>query len=334
MIVLESTSDEHEHEHDKMTIAIRADGITRKFGALTAVSEVTFTIEKGEIFGFLGPNGSGKSTMIRILCGLLQPSSGRAELDGLDVVAQTEEIKRRIGYMSQRFSLYEDLTVEENIDFYGAIYGLSKTALALRRRAVVDLVGLDDRLEQLAATLSGGYKQRLALACCLLHEPKIIFLDEPTAGIDPVARREIWDLLFRLAAEGTTLFVTTHYMDEAERCSQVAYIYLSKLIAIGRPQDLKRLPEITPVGCAWLEVTSDDATQLLPLLRRHGDVVDATIFGEAIHALVRQPTDAAALIEFAHQRGAHEVQCRAVPPSLEDVFVALTRLRRSAAEGR
>jgi len=172
------------------------------------------------------------------------------------------------------------------------------------------------------------------LACCLLHQPKIIFLDEPTAGIDPVARREIWDLLFRLAAEGTTLFVTTHYMDEAERCSQVAYIYLSKLIAIGRPQDLKRLPEITPEGCAWVEITSGDATQLLPLLRRHSDVVDATIFGEAIHALVRQPTDPAALIEFARERGAANVACRAVPPSLEDVFVSLTRLRRSAAEGR
>ena len=317
-----------------MTIAIKAEGITRKFGALTAVSDVSFAIEKGEIFGFLGPNGSGKSTMIRILCGLLQPTSGRAELDGLDVVTATEEIKKRIGYMSQRFSLYEDLTVAENIDFYGAIYGLNAANLAVRRRAVVDLVGLDDRLEQMAATLSGGYKQRLALACSLLHEPRIVFLDEPTAGIDPVARREIWDLLFRLAADGTTLFVTTHYMDEAERCSQVAYIYLSKLIAIGRPQDLKRLPEITPDGCAWVEVSSDDATQLLPLLRRHPDVVDATIFGEAIHALVRQRTRPAALIDFALQQGAVNVACRAVPPSLEDVFVSLTRLRRSATEGR
>jgi len=317
-----------------MTIAIKAEGITRKFGALTAVSDVSFAIERGEIFGFLGPNGSGKSTMIRILCGLLQPTSGRAELDGLDVVNQTEEIKKRIGYMSQRFSLYEDLTVAENIDFYGAIYGLSATELAVRRRAVVDLVGLDDRLEQMAATLSGGYKQRLALACSLLHQPNIVFLDEPTAGIDPVARREIWDLLFRLAAEGTTLFVTTHYMDEAERCSQVAYIYLAKLIAIGRPQDLKRLEGITPEGCAWVEVTSDDSTRLLPLLRRHDDVVDATIFGEAIHALVRQPTGPAALVDFARQQGALQVACRAVPPSLEDVFVSLTRLRRSATEGR
>ncbi len=309
-----------------MSIVIKAEGRTKKFGALTAVDRVDLEIEAGEIFGFLGPNGSGKSTVIRMLCGLLQPTAGRAQLDGLDIVKQTEEIKKRIGYMSQRFSLYEDLTVEENIDFYGAIYGLSKSDMATRRRTVVDLAGLEGRMEQLAATLSGGYKQRLALACSLLHDPRIVFLDEPTAGIDPVARREIWDLLFRLAAEGTTLFVTTHYMDEAERCSRVAYIYLSKLIAMGRPQDLKRLPELTPDDSSWFEITSDDATQLLPLVRQHPAVLDATIFGEAIHALARRGTDAAALQEYFHQQDG--VKVRAVPPSLEDVFVTLTRLRR------
>jgi ABC-type multidrug transport system ATPase subunit len=314
-----------------MGVVIKAEGLTKKFGALTAVDHVSFAIEAGEIFGFLGPNGSGKSTVIRMLCGLLRPSAGRAELAGMDVVRQTEEIKTRIGYMSQRFSLYEDLTVEENIDFYGAIYGLDRADMALRRRAIVDLVGLEGRMEQLAATLSGGYKQRLALACCLLHDPKIIFLDEPTAGIDPVARREIWDLLFRLAAAGTTLFVTTHYMDEAERCSRVAYIYLSQLIALGRPQELKRLPELTPDDSSWFEITSEDATQLLPLVRRHPNVLDATIFGEAIHALARRGTDAAALTDhFSGQIGT-PVRCRSVPPSLEDVFVTLTRLRRNSA---
>ena len=178
---------------------IKTEGLTKKFGRLVAVDDVSLDIEAGEIFGFLGPNGSGKSTVIRMLCGLLQPSAGRAQLDSLDVVRQTEEVKRRIGYMSQRFSLYEDLTVQENIDFYGSIYGLGRSQLDGRRRMIVDLVGMEDRLEQLAGTLSGGYKQRLALACSLLHQPKILFLDEPTAGIDPVARREIWDLLFRLA---------------------------------------------------------------------------------------------------------------------------------------
>ena len=317
-----------------MSIVIKAEGLTRKFGALTAVDDVNLAIEAGEIFGFLGPNGSGKSTVIRMLCGLLRPTAGRAELAGFDIVKQTEEIKKRIGYMSQRFSLYEDLTVEENIDFYGAIYGLSEPDMVVRRHKVVDLIGLDGRMEQLAATLSGGYKQRLALACALLHEPEILFLDEPTAGIDPVARREIWDLLFRLAAEGTTLFVTTHYMDEAERCARVAYIYLSKLIALGRPQDLKRLPEITPDGSRWFEITSDDATQLLPQLRQHPAVVDATIFGEAVHALARRGTDAAALENYFKQQGDQSVGCRAVPPSLEDVFVALTRIHRDHAKGR
>jgi ABC-type multidrug transport system ATPase subunit len=317
-----------------MSVVIKADGLSKKFGALTAVDNVSFEIEAGEIFGFLGPNGSGKSTVIRMLCGLLQPSAGRAELAGLDVVTQTEEIKKRIGYMSQRFSLYEDLTVEENIDFYGAIYGLGRTDMAARRRTVVDLAGLAGRMEQTAATLSGGYKQRLALACSLLHDPKIVFLDEPTAGIDPVARREIWDLLFRLAAEGTTLFVTTHYMDEAERCSRVGYIYLAKLLALGRPQDLKRLPEITPDGSHWFEITSDDATQLLPDLRRHPSIVDATIFGEAVHALVRHGTAAAALEDHFKSHGDASVRCRAVPPSLEDVFVALTRIHRAPMKGR
>ena len=310
-------------------IVIKAEGLTKKFGALTAVDTLDLEIEAGEIFGFLGPNGSGKSTVIRMLCGLLQPTAGRAELAGLDIVKQTEEIKKRIGYMSQRFSLYEDLTVEENIDFYGAIYGLGKPHMALRRRMVVELAGLEGRMEQLAATLSGGYKQRLALACSLLHDPKIVFLDEPTAGIDPVARREIWDLLFRLAAEGTTLFVTTHYMDEAERCSRVAYIYLSKLLALGRPQDLKRLPELTPDESSWFEIASDDATHLLPLVRQHPAVLDATIFGEAIHALARRGTDAAALESYFKQLDGNEVHCRAVPPSLEDVFVTLTRIHRN-----
>ena len=317
-----------------MSAVIKAEGLGKKFGALTAVDDVSFEIEAGEIFGFLGPNGSGKSTVIRMLCGLLQPTSGRAELAGFDVVKQSEEIKKRIGYMSQRFSLYEDLTVEENLDFFGAIYGLSRADMAARRRMVVDLAGLEGRMEQLAATLSGGYKQRLALACSLLHDPKIVFLDEPTAGIDPVARREIWDLLFRLAAQGTTLFVTTHYMDEAERCSRVAYIYLAKLIALGRPHDLKRLPEITPDGSGWFEIISDDATRLLPALREYPSIVDATIFGEAVHALARQGTDGEALEKYFHQLGVANVHCRAVPPSLEDVFVTLTRIQRGPAKGR
>ena len=316
-----------------MNSVIKAEGLSKKFGRLVAVDDVSFEIEAGEIFGFLGPNGSGKSTVIRMLCGLLQPSAGSARLDGLDVVEQTEEVKRRIGYMSQRFSLYEDLTVRENLDFYGSIYGLAGAALGQRRGLLVDLVGLENRTAQLAGTLSGGFKQRLALACSLLHQPKILFLDEPTAGIDPVARREIWDLLFRLAGEGTTLFVTTHHMDEAERCSQVAYIYLSKLIAHGRPQELKKLPEITPEGSSWYEIVSDESTQALALLRQHPEVRDATIFGEAIHVLAGVDSGAGVLESYLRQRGVRRVFCRSAPPSLEDVFVTPTRLHRNNSKG-
>jgi ABC-type multidrug transport system ATPase subunit len=312
---------------------IKAEGLTKKFGRLVAVDDVSLDIEAGEIFGFLGPNGSGKSTVIRMLCGLLQPTAGRAQLDGLDVVQQTEEVKRRIGYMSQRFSLYEDLTAQENLDFYGAIYGLGRSELADRRKMIVALVGMEDRLGQLSGTLSGGYKQRLALACSLLHRPKILFLDEPTAGIDPVARREIWDLLFRLAGEGTTLFVTTHYMDEAERCSRVAYIYLSKLIALGRPEDLKKLPEVTPDNSVWYEILCDESTQALALVREHPAVRDATIFGDAIHALAGGESDAGALESYLRQRGVRQVRCRSARPSLEDVFVTLTRLHRNDSKG-
>jgi ABC-type multidrug transport system ATPase subunit len=264
-----------------------------------------------------------------MLCGLLRPTAGRAELDGLDVTKETEAVKRRIGYMSQRFSLYEDLTVQENLDFYGAIYDLSAIELTERRRTVVELAGLEERQEQIVETLSGGFKQRLALACALLHSPKILFLDEPTAGIDPVARREIWDLLFRLAGEGTTLFVTTHYMDEAERCSQVGYIYESRLIVSGRPQELKALPEITPQWAEWLEVACDEPTRALTLLRGLPDIIDATIFGESIHILARKETDRTGLAAFLRREGIEQLEFRSVRPSLEDVFVTLTRRRRS-----
>lgn len=316
-----------------MENVIKAERLTKKFGDLVAVQDVSLEISRGDIFGFLGPNGSGKSTVIRMLCGLLQPTAGKAELDGLDVVRETEEVKKRIGYMSQRFSLYEDLTVQENLDFYGAIYGLSRLQRAERRRTVVALVGLEERQGQMVGTLSGGFKQRLALSCSLLHEPKILFLDEPTAGIDPVARRDIWDLLFRLAGEGTTLFVTTHYMDEAERCTQVGYIYHSRLMVCGRPQELKRLPALTPGGALWFEVLCEEPTRALSLLRALPDIVDATIFGESIHILARKGTEGAGIEGFLRKNGMARVECRRVLPSLEDVFVTLTRQQRARLEG-
>lgn len=316
-----------------MDAVIKAERLTKKFGDLVAVRDLSLEIQKGEIFGFLGPNGSGKSTVIRMLCGLLQPTIGRAELDGFDVVRQTEDVKKRIGYMSQRFSLYDDLTVQENLDFYGAIYGIGPGRLGERRDAVLRLVSLGDRVGQVAGTLSGGWKQRLALACSLLHEPKIIFLDEPTAGIDPVARREIWDLLFQLAGEGVTLFVTTHYMDEAERCSQIGYIYLSRLIVCGKPEELKRMPEVTPEDTEWIEVTCDVPTRVLGILKHLPGIIDATIFGESVHLLVQRQIDGRAVEAALRQERLDPIQWRRIRPSLEDVFVTLTRRHQSGTGG-
>lgn len=307
--------------------AIAVKGLTKRFGSFTAVDAVSFEIERGAIFGFLGPNGSGKSTVIRMLCGLLEPSGGSALLDGIDVIRRPEAIKERIGYTSQKFSLYEDLTVWENVSFFGKIYGLTGARLIDRRQAVMDLVGIGPYKNRLAGRLSGGWKQRLSVACALLHEPRIIFLDEPTAGIDPVARRDVWDLLFRLSSQGTTLFVTTHYMDEAERCTDVGYIYLSKLIVCGRPAELKRMEEVTPPGRRRLEVECHESRRALERLRHMEGVEDATLFGQSIHILARQDLREEAIRSRLNAEGLGCQEVRQIEPSLEDVFVMLTRLR-------
>ncbi len=305
----------------KPVIEIR--GLTRRFGNFVAVDDVSFDVAPGAIFGLLGPNGSGKSTIIRMLCGVLQPSAGQANVLGLDVASQSEAIKHRIGYMSQKFSLYNDLSVRENIEFYGRIYGLDQQRLEDRKRAVIELTGIGMYLDRLAGALSGGWKQRLALACALIHEPDVVFLDEPTAGIDPVARRQLWDLLFELSARGVTLLVTTHYMDEAERCTDIGYIYQSKLLVVGKPADLKQLPTVTPPGTKRFEITMREPAQALAALRKTPGVHDATIFGEHLHVLaddqfddqsLRKPTDI----------DADSFAIREIAPSLEDVFVTLT----------
>jgi len=308
---------------------IDARGLTKRFGDLTAVNGVSLQVAKGAIFGLLGPNGSGKSTIIRMLCGVLQPTAGTATVLGHDVAAEAESIKRRIGYMSQSFSLYGDLSVDENLDFYGRIYRLSTESLARRKREVLDMTALGDRVGQLAGTLSGGWKQRLALACALIHEPELVFLDEPTAGIDPVARRQLWDLLFDLSARGVTLFVTTHYMDEAERCTTVGYIHMARLLVLGRPAMLKALDEVTPEGTKRYELLTPEPARDLDLLRRREGVHDATLFGHAVHLLVDEAIPTDELLRTL-PTPAEELELRPIAPSLEDVFVTLTR----AAERR
>jgi ABC-2 type transport system ATP-binding protein len=298
--------------------AIHIDHATIRFGTFTAVGDVTFEVGPGEVFGLLGPNGSGKTTLIRALCGLIPFAAGRAEVLGRDVAKDPEGIRQSIGYMSQKFSLYGDLTVRENMDFYAGIYGLSGSDARTRQAELVELTGLEPYLTRRADRLSGGWKQRLALVCALLHRPRLVFLDEPTAGIDPVARRDLWDLLFRLAAEGVTLFVTTHYMDEAERCGRVGYLYLSRLLTLGTPHELKRLPSVTPPGTKRLEITTDDIAPVLERLRHLPVVRDATIFGQSIHALVAEGATAADL-------GLNPDQVRVTTPSLEDVFVTLAK---------
>jgi ABC-type multidrug transport system ATPase subunit len=303
---------------------IQADGLTRRFKDVVAVRGVSFAVERAAIFGLLGPNGSGKSTIIRMLCGVLRPSGGRASVLGIDVGTNPEQVKRRIGYMSQRFSLYADLTVRENLDFYARIYGLSSARQNERRRAVVELTGIGDYIDRLAGHLSGGWKQRLALACALIHEPEVLFLDEPTAGIDPVARRDLWDLLFSLSNQNVTMFVTTHYMDEAERCTHVGYIHLSRLIALGRPEELKADPQVTPRGTKRYEVTCSNALAVLAAARRIDDVRDATLFGEHIHVLVNTSLSPEDLMEQVASNDP-KASYREVAPTLEDVFVLLSR---------
>jgi ABC-type multidrug transport system ATPase subunit len=308
-----------------MELAIRVEGLTKRFGRFTAVDAVTFDVERGAIFGFLGPNGSGKSTVVRMLCGLLEPSSGRAELDGLDVAANPIGIRRRLGYMPQRFSLYPDLTTLENLRFFGRIYDLDPARLSARIDKLCDLLGLRPYLDRRAGQLSGGWKQRLALGAAMVHEPRVLFLDEPTAGIDPVARRDLWDLLFKLSGEGITIFVTTHYMDEAERCSRVAYIYLSKLIAIGTPSQLKARDDITAPGEKWLELACLSPTRALSPLRELASVRDATIFGETLHLRVGPEWSESEAAAVLTRLGERQIAFREVRPSLEDVFVTLTR---------
>jgi ABC-type multidrug transport system ATPase subunit len=312
--------------------AISAQNLVRRFGEVVAVNDVSFRVEKGEIFGFLGPNGSGKTTVIKMLTGLLPLSAGSAWVEGLNVRTDAEAVRECIGYMSQNFSLYYDLTVEENLRFYGRIYSLEPARLKRRIEEIVQLNGLGPYFHRLAAQLSGGWRQRLALACALLHEPKLVFLDEPTGGIDPVARRELWDLLFDLSGRGITFFVTTHYMDEAERCSHVAYIYFGKIIADGTPEALKQLPQIQPKGTKRIGIVTPEATHALRVARTIPAIRSATIYGDSIHALVDEQADLNEIGALLTKKNVSVSEIRPLANSLEDVFVELSSQYESSLE--
>jgi ABC-2 type transport system ATP-binding protein len=299
-------------------MTIQATELSRRFGAFVAVDRVSFSVGRGEIFGFLGSNGAGKTTTIRMLCGLLKPSSGTATVGGIDVTRDPEGVKRRIGYMSQRFSLYDLLTVDQNIRFFGGIYGLPRTKLAERREFVLDLAGLRGREALLTRDLSGGWRQRLALGCAILHEPPIVFLDEPTGGVDPLSRRQFWRLIERLAHSGVTVLVTTHYLDEAEHCHRVAIIHAGRLAALGTTAELKRVFANRPI----VELHSASPVETMRALDGNADVEKTSIFGTAVHAVLRGPdVPVDRLRAWLGARGLAIQSVEPVEPSLEDVFL-------------
>ncbi|HSR12879.1 MAG TPA: ABC transporter ATP-binding protein [Thermodesulfobacteriota bacterium] len=309
-------------------LSVEVDDLVKKFGSFTAVNHISLQVRKGEIFGFLGPNGAGKSTTIRMLCGILSPTAGRGRVGGFDVFRQAEKIKENIGYMSQKFSLYEDLTVEENLDFFSGIYRLSRAAAAQRKEWALSMAGLGERRKDLTRTLAGGWKQRLALGCAILHEPSILFLDEPTSGVDPLSRRRFWDLIYGMSGKGVTVFVTTHYLDEAEYCDRLALIDRGKIIALGTPAELKsrQMPQ-----AVW-ELETEDFTRSLEVLNRaisedpRFPVKEAAVFGNTLHLIAGKEEDLSSRVPPLLAAAAIPLRrLERIDPSLEDVFVALVK---------
>ena len=325
-------ADSHRPPVAEEEYAVTVSGLTRTFGSFVAVDDISFRVKRGEVYAFLGPNGAGKSTTIRMLCGLLTPTSGAGTVGGFDISTQPDQVKSVIGYMSQRFSLYEDLTVSQNVDFYGGVYGLDGERLEERKRWAIEMAGLQGKEDVLTHALSGGWKQRLALGCAILHEPPILFLDEPTGGVDPVSRRNFWDLIYDLSHKGVTVFVTTHYMDEAEHCNTIGLIYGGRLISTGSPTELKHQLD----KFAIFEVHSDRPVDAMELLRRQPWVAETSIFGSAFHI-------STTVLDGAEERirthlaadGIAVARIDRILPALEDVFIHLIAeedARRGSAE--
>ncbi len=302
------------------SFAVEVSDLTKNFGKFCAVDHVTFSVRRGEIFGFLGPNGAGKSTTIRILCGLLAPSGGHASVGGFSVASQAEAIRKNIGYMSQKFSLYDDLSVEENIDFFSGVYGVTQDMRESRKNYVLKMAGLEDRRESMTRVLSGGWKQRLALGCAILHEPPILFLDEPTSGVDPIARRSFWSLIYELSDKGHTVFVSTHYMDEAEYCHRLALMHRGRIIALGDPPTLKT----TLRSHSLLNLESSDSLESMKALEKTAGIHEVAVFGGGLHVTLDDPSDAEARVRAAvTERGVTVRKIESIQPSMEDVFVAM-----------
>ncbi len=300
--------------------AIEVRNLTKRFGKFTAVDKVNFEVKRGEVFGFLGANGAGKSTTIRMLCGLLESSEGSATVGGFDINTESEKVKASIGYMSQKFSLYEDLTVEENINFYGRVYGMTNGAIVERKQWVYDIANLHGREKSITGTLSGGWKQRLALGCAVLHQPKIVFLDEPTSGVDPVMRRKFWELIYDLSSQGVTVLVTTHFLEEAEYCNDIILINAGQIIAGGSPKELKENYIKSPI----LEVQCSNVIEGMSLIEKEPWALETSVFGTSLHVSVVDEAEARKEIEtILESNGIRWMQIERITPSLEDVFIYL-----------
>ncbi len=307
---------------------VEVQNLEKRFGAFRAVAGISFSVRRGEIFGFLGPNGAGKSTTIRMLCGLLTPSGGSGRVAGFDIIRETERIKTRIGYMSQKFSLYDELTVGENIDFYSGIYNLPRAKKSERKAWVLEMAGLQELHRTRTRDLSGGWKQRLALGCAVLHEPPILFLDEPTSGVDPISRRQFWDMIYRFAGAGVTVFVTTHYMEESEYCDRLGIVYRGELIALGTPRQLKteKMPECV------LEIDCARPNDAMAAIERLPEVQEVALFGKGLHAIAQNAETASGAIRTALTAGDFALtRIERIAPTMEDVFVSLIEARDRAS---